>query len=83
MLDKTQLLGTKKDGIQPSLIVVLWMYVVCSFGGWNPLEETEHICVGAGLNPTPTILFNKHFVYSLINFCTMPLTEPVEVRGFP
>jgi hypothetical protein len=31
--------------------------VVCPFGGWNPQEETEHICVGAGLNSTPTILF--------------------------
>ena len=47
---------------------------------WNMV--CGYINVRAGLKPALTI-FHKHYVYSLMNFCTMPLAEPVEVRGFP
>lgn len=38
--------------------------------------------VGAGFNLPLQYTTNITF-YSLMNFCTMPLAEPVEVRGFP
>ena len=32
--------------------------------GWNPLEETEHICIRAGLKPA-LIICRKHYVLFL------------------